>query len=260
MKKLTLLLLVALTISCSGGDDQGTINNGGDNGNDNDNPPQPIGIKFTLQQKWKNTVDWGEDKIHYAGRLWCGDLKGVTTPTDATFSDDVMTGFEVHSQNHYCIDTLILAIHKNSKHFDFQITNRNDIRRAPKKIGHIQFVNVDETSNLMLSSSRIKSNTNNFGGQYFPIDYYTSNLEDEIIDQITFDYNSPGCANSKFFNKVDSSVSFRKSTEFTITVPFDAKNNNLQIGMIINNSNDLGAGWDYRFNAYHVIIDKVLVY
>ncbi len=263
MKKLILLLLFIPLISCTSSDDTDPIIN--NDNSDNNDPPIPRQIKFTLHELWKPTLKF---KTNTRRVNLCKDgTQWVTEPE----INSQWTGFEVSAGHHYSLDTLIVEIHQSANKFDFKITNRGGIRPAPKRIGHIKIIRlmgneIDEKTKLYLHQSRMKYGQ--YGGVHFPVKYFTSNVSEDLLEKITIDLASGpannNCQNIKFFEKVDTTDSFRETTETTTTVIFDSKNNNLKVGDKIGRTQysdvQLGEGWGSWANNSYMIVKKELIY
>ena len=252
------LLFIIFLISCSSGADD-LIDDSGNNVGDSD-PPKPIGIKFTLNELWAPKLKFSTDSDT---RKICTFNELITSPK--VQSD--LTGFESGKAYHYSLDTLIVEYHKYSRYFDFKITNRIEGIPAPKRIGHIEIrkvggVEIQDDYALILETWLIEEGESRGGG--FPIKYFTSNLEDELIQKISYDQQGRlTCNNLQIFEKVNTNETFRKSTEIRPTVNYDEKNLALKVGDSIGDAypqNEKGGGWSSQFNRPYIIVAKELVY
>ena len=257
MKKLILLLLfIPLVFSCS--NDEIELN---DNPADIDDEPVPRGIKLRLQELWKPKLVWNSNNTIYAGYS-CGY---ATTPKHNN-TESYVTGFETGRGNHYSLDTIIVKMLPNSNAFNFFITPRFDKRPSPKRIGHIELIRmggkkIDENSKIILSSQRLKYNGYNSGGYSFPIKYFTSNVDEDLLASITLD-SSDDCKVLKMFEKVNTSDSFREYTETGITVDYDDKNLAIKIGDSLGYvfSKEKGGGWPTGYSNFYIVVSKEIIY
>lgn len=254
MNKILFLFTIIIFNSCSSGEEM--INDNLDNNGD-DSPPQPKNIEFTVHELWKSKLVWDSNNIITQRQKWCGEEDiWVSKPSNGGVARyGGLTGFHTGVSQHFSLDTLVIELQSNvlgkkTNFFDFNIQRRGDIRNNPKRIGHIEFVKVDENSKIKIYRDYIVNQTVG-GTDIFPIEYFTSNLEEDFITSITLDGDSSGhqrCENIKAFEKVDTSESFRKTTEIKVVVAYDNDNRNLKIGDSIGrsgySSKRLGEGWD----------------
>lgn len=119
------------------------------------------------------------------------------------------------------------------------MTDRFDggIISHPKRIGHIKFIGFDQEDRMILETlGRMKYERIN-GELIYSIDYYSSNLSEELIDSMTiegFGYKYYRCTNKKIFNKIDYDNNYFESAIIEITVLKDDNNSILEIGDKIN--------------------------
>lgn len=261
----TILIISLFVFGCSSAEDE-EINNDNYGDSSEELPPQPTNIEFTIHELWNPKLVWDQNNTVRRIQKWCGDSEVyITTPWNGGTSDG-WTGFETTVYNHYSLDTLVIELHPNTTFFDFNISGRTDRRRNPKRIGHIEFIRVDENSKIKMDVDMILDQTDG-GSNIFPIKYYSSNLEEDLITSLTIDGDSNGnqnCSNVKAFEQVDGTESYRKSTEISLVVSYDTDNLALKIGDSIGrsgySSKKLGQGWNAMLNNNYIIVNKKILY
>jgi hypothetical protein len=245
MKKLLYLFLTVLIVACSSED----------GGNDvvGDNNDTTSTITFTLREVWKPKVTWDYSNLSYDyDRYICDGQEPTVFPT---YDGTDLTGFETFEGSHYSIDTLVIDISAWNEGanppptaFDFSITERIDVKSEPRRIGHIEFIGFNEQCRIFLKHELMNPAR---------VEYFSSNLSEDFINLMSYDnsYSEP-CHNEQVFFKNDYGEDYYGSTVFQITVPQDDKNSAIEVGDIIQNNGNLGAGWGGQINGGYLILDK----
>lgn len=256
-----MLLFIVVFLSCSSGDDiQSDFQNDNNNQTDDSSEQTPKSIIFVLEQHWSPTITF-DAEIDFDKRN-CSDPDytiGIPKQYDSR-------RFFTQNVNHYGKDTLKIILSNDSRFevdgfsFNLEHPSQNESPVHPKYIGHIELVNFSENNKIILQTNKLESIHNR------TITYFTSNESDEFIQSILYngtgniDFCPIGNVNDVLVKSNQTLEDFKR---VTIEVPYDTKNNNIEVGEIVSHtaSTDFGEGWNTsQWNKHHKVISKEIKY
>ncbi len=253
MKYYLLFILLVSLASCSSSEDA-NIDSG-------EVIVQKKNIEFIIEEVWKPALYWTDEKIKTFnwGKTCIRDSGSKITGVDVGRFSTTSTNFSNSKRTHFSLDTLFIELKANNDAFYIGFTSVASSRqfsREPRTIGHIEFINFDSEKKIFVDRYEMTGDN---------INYFSSNLSEDLINSMTLEGNSgfKTCNNFKLFHKQEPDDYLHMKRRRKFTVPADERNLALKVGDTIGAQKGIavGDGWDsmWNFSDYFVITEKVLL-